>query len=659
MAVGKATERTFRERGPGAGLGVVAIVGVLVLARLGGLEAAELAVADRIGPAARGPSETPPPPAVVLVSLGEEDFERHGYPIPDAVLARALEALTARGASAIGLDLYRPTPASSAAEDLAGWAALARLVETSPRIVVTELLSTVAPADLPATPGIAAPRFAPAEQIGFNNILIDPGRVVRRGYLYAWDDDGTPHVAFALRLASLHLATRGVAVSPDPADPDAIRLGQTSLPPLTPDFGGYVDLDAGGYQIPLDFARDVADFESLRFEDLLAGSTPEAAIQGRVVVVGTDAPSVKDDFEAPTSRIASVTGHRIHAQLVDQLIRAGLAGDRPPTSLGAGAETALIVAFGLVAVAIATGFGALGGVVPVLLAGLGLPFFFATLLFAQGVWVPSVEPALAWGAGGGVAFGLRMRAEARAQRQLASLFRRFSSSAVAEELWRQRDTILQDGRPRPRRVVLTALIADLEGFTSAAEKLEPEQLLAWIDGYLAAMTRIIEDHGGHVDDYAGDGIKANFGVPIPSESDAARARDAQQAVACALAMGEALAECHRDWGARGLPLARQRIGLFSGPAVVGAVGSDARMKYTSVGDTINAAARLESFVAPPEVDQGDGPQRILIGESTRRLLGDAFVVEDLGGHAVKGRSEPIRIYRVLGAKGATPREERA
>jgi adenylate cyclase len=123
-------------------------------------------------------------------------------------------------------------------------------------------------------------------------------------------------------------------------------------------------------------------------------------------------------------------------------------------------------------------------------------------------------------------------------------------------------------------------------------------------------------------------------------------------------MGEALAECHRDWAARGLPLAHQRIGLFTGPAVVGAVGSDARMKYTSVGDTINAAARLEAFAAPPEAGVDEGPQRILIGESTRRLLGDAFRVEDLGVHGVKGRSEPIRIYRVLGARSAGPPEER-
>jgi len=141
-------------------------------------------------------------------------------------------------------------------------------------------------------------------------------------------------------------------------------------------------------------------------------------------------------------------------------------------------------------------------------------------------------------------------------------------------------------------------------------------------------------------------------------------------VACALAMGLALAECHRGWADRGLPLAHQRIGIFTGPAVVGAVGSDARMKYTSLGDTINAAARLEGFAEPPTPTSGGrsdggpadargGLQRILIGESTRRLLGDAFLVEDLGVHGVKGRSEPIHIYRVVGERGAGPREGRA
>lgn len=660
MGPGQTTERNLRERGPAAVVGLAILVTVVVLGRHGALQSAELAVADRIGRTPRASSALAPP-AVVLVSLGEEEFDRFGYPLPDSVLARALVAIEAAGASAIGVDLYRSPPASDDLDASAGRARLAKVVRESPRIVMPELLSAphssssaVAPSvgslETSDTRGLSAPDFVPAERVGFVNLLVDPGHIVRRGYLYAWDDAGEAHVSFALRLATLHLARLGIVVGPDPADSDAITIGGTPLPPLAPDFGPYVDLDAGGYQIPLDFARPLAAFEAIPLADVLKGATPEGAFRDRVVVVGTDAPSVKDDFDSPGST-ASVTGHRLHAQLVDQLIRAGLDGARPPESFPTTAELAFVFGFGLLAIATATLVGRVGVLVPALVAGLTVPFVLAYFGFARGLVLPSVEPALAWSASGGLALALRLRAEARAQRQLSSLFQRFSSSAVADALWRERHTILERGRPRPRRVVLTSLIADLEGFTSAAEKLEPEALLGWIDGYLAAMTQVIEAHGGHVDDFAGDGIKANFGVPIPSEEAEGQARDARQAVAAAIAMGRALADCHRDWAARGLPVARQRIGIFTGPAVVGAVGSDARLKYTSVGDTINVAARLESLPLP-EPGPGSRPaglQRILIGESTRVRIGDAFEVEDIGLHGVKGRSEPLRIFRVSGS----------
>ena len=652
MVVGRSTERGFRDRIPGALVGAVAVFAVLVAAQLGGLEAAELSVFDRwvrtfaSNPRADSfPDVSPVVSPVVVVSLSEQDFERHGYPIPDALLASALDTLASLGASAVGVDLYRPAPASDGASDLSGWAALAAVLERHPQIVWTELLATN------EAPGISAPRFAAASQVGFNNMLVDPGRVVRRGYLYAWDADGTAHVSLALRLAGLHLAARRIAVGADSADPDSVRIGETSLAPLASDYGAYAALDAGGYQIPLDFARSAAGFESLTLDEILSGRLAAARIRDRVVVVGTDAPSVKDDFNTPVSATQVVKGHRLHAQLTDQLIRAGLAGDAPRRTWPAFAEIALSLGFGALAIAASLGLRGLGAVVPVLVFVALAPFALAGALFVEGVWVPSVTPALAAALGGGLAFGVRARAEARAQRQLASLFQRFSSRKVADALWRERDAIMDGGRPRPRRVTLTALMSDLVGFTAAAEKLEPEALLAWVDAYMDGMTRVIEAHGGHVDDYAGDGIKANFGVPIPSETSEAIARDAQQAVACALAMGRALEQCNRAWAAQGMPLARQRIGLFTGPAVVGAIGSDERMKYTSLGDTINIAARLEGFPEPGAPEESRTLQRVLIGESTRCLLGDSFVLEDLGVHALKGKSEPSHLYRVLGERG--------
>lgn len=651
MTLGGASGRGLRTGGSGLAAGMAAVVLVWLLGRLGGLESAELALLDRlvraeaagaVDPRRSGEGEASP---VVVVALGEADFARHGHPLPDRQLAALLERLAELGASAIGVDLYRSAPANASAEAVAGFAALARAVTRHPQIVMTELLPSS------EAPGLPAPDFAPASQIGFNNMLVDPGRVVRRGALYSWDDDGTAHVSLGLRLASLHLAAAGIGIEPDPSDPEHVRIGATTLVPLEADDGVYVEVDAGGFQIPLDFRRNPERFETLSLDDVLGDRPPRERVEGRVVVIGTDAPSVKDDFDSPLAPNSIVKGLRLHAQLADQLIRAGVVGDAPRRSVSSLAEAGLVGAFGAGAIALAMAVGPLARVVPGLVLGLILPFAFAAFLFHRGVVAPGVEPALAWAAAGGASLVVRVRAEARAQRQLVSLFRRFSSTKVADALWRERDRIMEGGRPKPRRLVLTALMSDLVGFTSAAEKLEPEDLLAWIDAYMDAMTRVIEAHGGHVDDYVGDGIKANFGVPIPSEGEAAIARDARQAVACALAMGRALEDCNRAFAAKGWPLARQRIGIETGPAVVGAIGSDARMKYTSVGDTINTAARLESFPEPEAATGDERPTRILVGDATRRLLGEGFEVEEIGVHALKGKRTAIRIHRIVAARG--------
>ncbi|MFO0689887.1 MAG: CHASE2 domain-containing protein [Myxococcota bacterium] len=654
MALGGAGGQGLRAGGAGLAAGAVALVLVGLVGRLGGLEAAELALLDRFvraearaetrgtaqGEAAGGDSP------VVVVAFGEADFARHGHPLPDLRLAALLERLAELGASAIGVDLYRSAPASASAEAVAGFEALAQAVAAHPQIVMTELLPSL------EAPGLPAPAFAPAEQVGFNNMLVDPGRVVRRGWLYSWADDGTAHVSLGLRLASLHLSANGIGIGPDPRQPEHVRIGPTPLAPLEANDGLYVGLDAGGFQIPLDFRRDPARFETLSLDALLEGRVPRERIEGRVVVVGTDAPSVKDDFDSPLAPDGIVKGLRLHAQLADQLIRAGVLGDAPRRSLSSIAEAGLVGGFGVGAIAWSMGIGPLARVVPGLVFGLILPVGLGALAFHRGLVVPSVEPALAWAAAGAASLVVRVRAEARAQRQLASLFRRFASAKVADALWRERDRIMAGGRPRPQRLVLTALMSDVVGFTAAAEQLEPEALLAWIGAYMDAMTRVIEDHGGHVDDYAGDGIKANFGVPIPSEGEEAIARDARQAVACALAMERALDACNRAFAAKGWPLARQRIGIETGPAVVGAIGSDARMKYTSIGDTLNTAARLESFAAESAAGEARAT-RILVGEGTRSRLGDRFEVEALGVHALKGKREPIEIHRILAERAGS------
>ncbi len=135
------------------------------------------------------------------------------------------------------------------------------------------------------------------------------------------------------------------------------------------------------------------------------------------------------------------------------------------------------------------------------------------------------------------------------------------------------------------------------------------------------MTRIAEDHGGIVDDFAGDGIKVNFGVPIARTCDAEIDKDARQAVQCALAMGAALSSLNAQWRDQDYPTERLRIGIMTGPVIAGSVGSAQRMSYTTVGDTVNIAARLESFDKARFKGDLASEYRILIGESTWKRLG--------------------------------------
>ena len=638
----------MRRRTPGIALGLGAIVVCLGLRSAGAFVGLELAVYDRFVRNHSGEASGASP--VVAIAIGESDFQRYGYPIPDAMLADVLRRLEESGAIAIGIDLYRNGPSSGSANDLAGWAKLRSAVVGNPGIVTSELLPSV---DEPGTP---PPDFVEARQIGFNNLLMDRGRVVRRGYMIAWDEVGNAHQSLSLRLALVYLAKHRIGMGPDPDEADWVRLGETTIPPLETDFGAYVDLDSGGYQFLLDYARPEDAFAVLPFGEIVDGNFDASRLTGRVAILGTDSPSVKDDFNAPYAAGRTVKGYRLHAHVADQLIRIGQGGEAPRGDWGEWSEAAWILAWGLGGIALSSFIGTLGWAVPGFVLGVFGIYAASAFCFAGGVWIPTIAPAFAWFSAGGLTLGDRARREARAQRQVMGLFRRFASRNVADTLWQQRDEFMDGDKPKPQRVTLTALLSDLKGYTEASEKMEPDALMEWIDSYMNAMTRVIEAHEGHVDDYVGDGIKANFGVPIPSETPEEISRDACRAVACAIEMGETLERLNADWAAKGWPTGRQRIGLFTGTAVVGSIGSEERLKYTSVGDTINTAARLESIGGRLDFDQEDSTQRILIGESTRSALGDAYRLEDCGEHVVKGKTEPLRIYRVIGEADGAARE---
>jgi adenylate cyclase len=624
-------------------IGAAAWAAVVGARQLGWLVGLELGAYDgflRERPVA--PGESP----VTLVWIREDEITRFGHPLPDRLMAAALRQLLQHAPRAVGVDVYRDRPAGE------GWDELARVVLGHPEVVVVEKL---ADANLP---GVPAPAFLSGDaQVGFADIVTDPDGVTRRGLLLLWDETDRAHVSFSLRLALrwLHAEDPTLGMTAAPEDPTFVRIGATTLPPLDPDFGGYRNVDAGGYQYLLDYGRHNGSFPKLNLADVLDGRFDPALVAGRVVVLGTASPSVKDNFQTPASFAdqgdSLAYGAEHHAQATDQLIRLGLGRSRPIGTWTEREERAWVLLWCLLGAALGTRVRSPVSLVAAGAAGVAILAGSAWWTLSNDRWIP-VMPAAAGGLTSLAVMVAWMTQRERAEKAKAvSLFGRYVSQRLVDRIWDQRDLFMQGGRPVSQRITVTVLLSDLIGYTTRSEGSEPAEVMEWLGTYTDRMAHLVEAHGGIVNDFLGDGIMASFGVPVPSTSEAAIRQDAIQAVECALAMGEALAELNAGWRERGQPTARMRVGILTGPAVVGHIGSERRMKYATVGNTVNTASRLESFDKEPfELEPEQSTIRVLIGQATADRVADRFVLRCLGDHVLKGKGEAITIHRVLGRR---------
>ena len=191
------------------------------------------------------------------------------------------------------------------------------------------------------------------------------------------------------------------------------------------------------------------------------------------------------------------------------------------------------------------------------------------------------------------------------------------------------------------------LFSDIKGFTSVSERLDAAALVDWLNNYMERMAGLVMRHGGVVDKFIGDAVMAVFGVPFARTSAEDVARDAIAAVDCALAMRAELEAINREHDARALPPIEIRIGIFTGPLIVGSLGSRERLDYTVIGDTVNTAARLESYRGDdPRLDAG--ACRILIGEPTLKNAGARYEVWRVGELMLKGKEQGVTVFGVSG-----------
>ena len=576
---------------------------------------------------------------ILIVAIDEHDLQAiEQWPLPDCVLAKALNIIKKHNPVTIGLDLYRDLPIASlnrfcsAETQGQGTSQLYQVFRSTPTLVAIERRSLNPAVLIPVKP---PPILDPSTQIGVNNFVPDLDNRIRRGLIYfddGKDAESDRRPSFALNLALNYLETKHIAPE---VGSEFLRLNNHSLVPFEAQDGGYNHADADGYQILINYRNLDGSFDRVSLRDLLANKVPSHKIRGRVVLIGSAATSLNDLFLVPQSQDFSggprlIPGVEIHAHVVSQLLSTVL--DRRPGIQVLPDSLEMLWVFGwTVFVALLYSQphkvlpfrqwlrGREGGLMLGLL-GFGLVVQGA---IALGWWLPVVPPMLGMM---GAVLGITAY-QAWSAAELRRTFGRYLTNEVVYQLLDTPEGLQMGG---DRRTV-TMLMADLRGFSSASERQPPEQVLKFLNQYLEIMTDVINGYQGTIDEFLGDGILVLFGAPTTRKDDPDRA------VACAIAMQQAMNAVNQHAPLLGLTSIEMGVGIHTGEVVVGNIGSLKRAKYGIVGSHMNLTFRIESYTVGGQV---------LISEATHQLLRSLVQTQGLMQIETKGFQQAVTLYDV-------------
>jgi adenylate cyclase len=596
-------------------VGANIIVAAIILARSDGwLQPFELLIYDalRVVWAGHEPSNR-----IFLVGGTEDDVADFDWPLRDGELADLLERLASWDPRVIGVDIYRDKPKPPGTERLAE--VLARHREI---VWVFKLQEGVRRAILPPE------ALRGTERAVLADFIPDPGNVVRRALLYAGEDNYT---AMGMELALRYLAADHIR--PAPGSGDELRLGKTVLSPLDDTRGPYTRLDSSGYQILLDYHGGPNPFPIKSIGEIMRSADAASLVRGRAVIVGVNSESVHDSFSTPFNTGFNsedqVNGIVIHAHVADQLIREAM--DGVPILEGfprhvedfwiwawamAGLLLGLVVRYTIPAL-IGSALGLL------LLAGIVYGAFGAAVL------LPPFPAAIAWMGSTGLTNRLMHAASNRARMLLRKSFEHYLPPAVIAQM------LASDALPKlgGEKREFSVLFTDVAGFTTLSETIEPEFLAAICNDYFEGVCGAVFKEGGMVTEFVGDAVLAFFGAPNE------QADHADRAVSAALAIDEFAQRFSAEQKARGINFGHTRIGVHTGTAMVGNIGTRARLKYGAQGDLLNTGSRLDGL------NKTIGTRICVSGEAVRRTRRHSF--RPIGAFVVKGRQGSTEVFEPI------------
>jgi len=394
-------------------------------------------------------------------------------------------------------------------------------------------------------------------------------------------------------------------------------------------------IEVGDLRIPVDeqatalvpYRGAERSFPYVSATDVLSGKADRASLEGRVVLVGTTAPGLNDLRATPVAAV--YPGVEVHANLIAGALDGRI---RHMPGYMMGVEFVVLAAAGLL----------LALVLPLLTPLRSTLLTLAVLAAAVGLnlslWehanvVMPLAPTLLMIA---ALFALNMSygffVEARAKRQITRLFGQYVPPALVEVMSRHPERFSMQGESRE----MSVLFSDVRGFTTVSEGLDPRVLAQVMNEFLTALSQVIYNQRGTIDKYMGDSIMAFWGAPL---SDPGHARNA---VLAGLDMLAAMRALQPRFAARGWPALQVGVGVNTGRMTVGNMGSEIRVAYTVMGDSVNLASRLEGLTR----QYGVG---MLVGEATRAVC-DGVAFREVDRVRVKGKREAVAVYEPLGGE---------
>ena len=562
----------------------------------------------------------------IVVGISESDIEKYGWPIDDKYLLQTIQKLDKAESSSIVLDLYRNVGVGEGAKSLANYSRSNKKV-----ISIFNVAESI--------PSI--PKF-PLNRMAFNDMPIDTDNVMRRDLV------GVDRKKYNLSEEFVSVPMRMIEIRQllnkknfDLED----KFYKKEIPLIKNFSGGYTNVDANGFQIFINYPeKNYIPIYSLG--DILEDKISSEKLKNKMVVIGATAPSLKDVFAIPSSRFETdsksllISGAEIHAHRANQLL--ALQNNSPlkintinplMELIGIIFYVSLLSIFIEKTKKISTGFF-------VVLTALGFLSLLVYFAFVNGYWIEFALPVI-----GAIAFSsvswLRKASEQQKQKALMQkLLGQTTSPEVAEELWNQKDSLLENGRFPGTELPVTILFSDTVSFSSVSENMNPTELLDWLNRGMEKFVKIISENGGMVNKFTGDGFLAVFGAPVKKTYE----QSSNEAIKTAIEIREAIDKLKKDLEAEGLPLIKLRIGIHSGKIITGSMGGSEKIEYALIGDSVNVAARLESL----NKENMKNNCRILVSKESLNFANSSdFNLEEWGPCKVKGRESLVEVFEII------------